>query len=62
MKREVVSGAGLPPQIGPYSHAVSAGGFVFVSGQPGVDPEIGGTVVNPVEARLAPPTIRVEVC
>ena len=41
MEREVVSGPGLPPQIGPYSHAVSAGGFVFVSGQPGVDPEIG---------------------
>jgi 2-iminobutanoate/2-iminopropanoate deaminase len=41
MKREVVTGPELPPQIGPYSQAVRAGGFVFVSGQPGVDPETG---------------------
>jgi len=36
-----VSGPGLPAQIGPYSQAVRAGGFVFVSGQPGVDPDSG---------------------
>ncbi len=41
MKREVVSGPGMPPKIGPYSQAVKAGGFVFVSGQPGVDPKTG---------------------
>jgi 2-iminobutanoate/2-iminopropanoate deaminase len=41
MEREVVTGPGLPAQIGPYSQAVRAGGFVFVSGQPGVDPETG---------------------
>ena len=41
MDRQVVTGPGLPPPIGPYSHAVRAGGFVFVSGQPGVDPETG---------------------
>ena len=27
--------------IGPYSHAVKAGGLVFVSGQPGIDPATG---------------------
>ena len=42
MDRQVVTGSDLPPSIGPYSHAVRAGGFVFVSGQPGVDPETGG--------------------
>ena len=26
------------PRIGPYPQAVSAGGFVFVAGQPGIDP------------------------
>ena len=26
------------PAIGPYSHAVRAGGLLFVSGQPGLDP------------------------
>jgi 2-iminobutanoate/2-iminopropanoate deaminase len=41
MDRQVVTGPGLPPAIGPYSHAVRAGGFVFVSGQPGIDPATG---------------------
>jgi 2-iminobutanoate/2-iminopropanoate deaminase len=41
MDRQVVTGSDLPPSIGPYSHAVRAGGFVFVSGQPGVHPETG---------------------
>jgi 2-iminobutanoate/2-iminopropanoate deaminase len=41
MDRQVVTGPGLPPPIGPYSHAVRAGGFVFVSGQPGIDPATG---------------------
>ncbi len=30
-----------PQAIGPYSQAVSAGGFVFVSGQIGMDPATG---------------------
>jgi 2-iminobutanoate/2-iminopropanoate deaminase len=41
MDRQVVTGADLPPSIGPYSHAVRAGGFVFVAGQPGIDPATG---------------------
>jgi len=41
MERQVVAGPDLPAQIGPYSLAVRAGGFVFVSGQPGIDPETG---------------------
>ena len=41
MDRQVVTGPGLPPSIGPYSHAVRAGGFVFVAGQPGLDPATG---------------------
>jgi 2-iminobutanoate/2-iminopropanoate deaminase len=41
MERHVVTGEGLPAQIGPYSQAVRAGGFLFVSGQPGVDPATG---------------------
>jgi enamine deaminase RidA (YjgF/YER057c/UK114 family) len=39
MDRRIMSGAGLPKQIGPHSQAVRAGGFVFVSGQPGIDPQ-----------------------
>ena len=41
MERRVVTGPGLPPQIGPYSQAVRAGELLFVSGQPGLDPETG---------------------
>src|SRR4051812_4147473 len=41
MERQVVSGPGLPARIGPYSQAVRAGGLLYVSGQPGVDPETG---------------------
>jgi 2-iminobutanoate/2-iminopropanoate deaminase len=39
--REVVTGLGVPTAIGPYSPAVRASGLLFVSGQPGVDPETG---------------------
>jgi 2-iminobutanoate/2-iminopropanoate deaminase len=38
MTREVITGEDVPSAIGPYSPAVRAGGFLFVSGQPGVDP------------------------
>lgn len=41
MERRVVTGPHVPKQIGPYSQGVSAGGFLFVSGQPGVDPDTG---------------------
>jgi endoribonuclease L-PSP, putative len=41
VKREIISGPDVPKQIGPYSQGVRAGGFLFVSGQPGVNPETG---------------------
>jgi 2-iminobutanoate/2-iminopropanoate deaminase len=40
-RREVVRGPGVPEGIGPYSQAVRAGGLLFVSGQPGIDPATG---------------------
>jgi 2-iminobutanoate/2-iminopropanoate deaminase len=40
-KREVVAGPGVPKAIGPYSAGVRAGDFLYVSGQPGTDPETG---------------------
>lgn len=39
--KEVVSGPGVPPVIGPYSAGVRAGGLLFVSGQAGIDPAAG---------------------
>ena len=38
LTRTVVTGPDVPVGIGPYSPAVRAGDFLFVSGQPGVDP------------------------
>lgn len=38
MPREIVKSDGAPGAIGPYSQAVKANGFVFVSGQIALDP------------------------
>lgn len=46
MEVRIVEGLGVPAAIGPYSAAVRAGEFVFISGQPGVDP-VSGEVVGP---------------
>jgi 2-iminobutanoate/2-iminopropanoate deaminase len=43
--REVVATKDAPQAIGPYSQAIKAGGFVFLSGQIAIDPGTG-TVVN----------------
>jgi 2-iminobutanoate/2-iminopropanoate deaminase len=37
--REVVTALGAPAALGPYSHAVRAGGLLFCSGQLPLDPE-----------------------
>ncbi len=42
--REIVSAPGAPPAIGPYSHAVLAGGLLFCSGQIPLDPATGELV------------------
>jgi 2-iminobutanoate/2-iminopropanoate deaminase len=39
--RETVEASGAPPAIGPYSHAVRAGGLLFCSGQIPLDPATG---------------------
>ncbi len=36
--RRVITSDKFPPVLGPYSHAVVAGGFVFVAGQAPIDP------------------------
>ncbi len=42
--RETVTAIGAPEAAGPYSHAVKAGGLVFLSGQTPVDPDTGSLV------------------
>ena len=40
-KRTIVSTTHAPAAIGPYSQAIRAGGFLFASGQLGLDPATG---------------------
>jgi 2-iminobutanoate/2-iminopropanoate deaminase len=42
--REIVQADGAPAAIGPYSHAVSAAGLLFCSGQIPLDPSTGELV------------------
>ena len=42
--REAVNVEGAPEAIGPYSHAVRAGGLLFCSGQVPLDPDSGELV------------------
>lgn len=42
--REIVTALGAPAAVGPYSHAVRAGGLLFCSGQIPLDPESGELV------------------
>jgi 2-iminobutanoate/2-iminopropanoate deaminase len=43
-EREIVQAPGAPAAIGPYSHAVRAGGLLFCSGQIPLDPVTGELV------------------
>jgi 2-iminobutanoate/2-iminopropanoate deaminase len=42
--RQIINAPGAPAAIGPYSHAVLAGGLLFCSGQIPLDPESGELV------------------
>src|SRR5258708_12296185 len=47
--RDAVSTSNAPGAIGPYSQAIKANGFVFVSGQVPIDPATGTIVSGGVE-------------
>ena len=53
--KEVISTAHGPKAIGPYSQAIRANGFIFISGQVAFDPSTG----NLVEGDIAAQTDRV---
>ena len=44
--REPVTAVGAPAAIGPYAHAIRAGGLLFCSGQVPLDPESGELVAG----------------
>lgn len=49
--KAIVATPNAPAAIGPYSQAVKAGGFLFVSGQIPLDPATGEVVPGPIEAQ-----------
>lgn len=49
--REVISTQDGPQAIGPYSQAIRAGGFVFVSGQVAIDPASQQVISGDVAAQ-----------
>jgi 2-iminobutanoate/2-iminopropanoate deaminase len=51
LMREVVSTKDAPQAIGPYSQAIKANGFVFVSGQVAIDPSTQQVITGDVAAQ-----------
>lgn len=51
MPRETVKSDGAPGAIGPYSQAIKANGFVFVSGQIALDPRTGQMVGQDIKTQ-----------
>ena len=51
MKKKIIHTPKAPEAVGPYSQAVQAGDFVFVSGQIPVDPATGTPVSGDIKAQ-----------
>src|SRR5438445_13559953 len=49
--RDVISTPGAPKAIGPYSQAIRANGFVFVSGQVAIDPATQNVIAGDAAAQ-----------
>lgn len=52
MTKRSVNSNKAPSAVGPYSHAVAAGGFAFLSGQIGLDPATGLLAPGGTKAQL----------
>jgi 2-iminobutanoate/2-iminopropanoate deaminase len=51
MKPETLRSEGAPTPLGPYSQAIRAGGFVFVSGQLALDPASGAPIAGDIRVQ-----------
>ena len=58
MEIKAVSTVNAPAAIGPYSQAIAAGDFVYLSGQLGVDPATASEDACKVEHDLSDETFR----
>jgi len=52
MGRKIVKTTDAPQAIGPYSQAVEAGGFVFLSGQIPIDPKTGAVIQGDIKMQV----------
>jgi 2-iminobutanoate/2-iminopropanoate deaminase len=50
MEKRCISAKNAPPAVGPYSHAVAAGGFLFLSGQGAMAPDGSGLQRGDIES------------
>ncbi len=50
MVKEIIQTVDAPEPIGPYSQAVKAGGFLFISGQVAIHPSTGELVISDIVA------------
>ena len=51
IKKEILTSSNAPQAVGPYSLGIRSGGFLFLSGQLGLDPDSGRFVEGGVEAQ-----------
>lgn len=49
MSKRCITAPGAPPALGPYSHAVETGGFLYLSGQIALKPDGSGLVQGTIE-------------
>ncbi|HEY2323610.1 MAG TPA: Rid family hydrolase, partial [Thermoanaerobaculia bacterium] len=50
MSKIAITSPELAPPVGPFSQAIEAGGFIYLSGQVGQDPATGKVVEGGIEA------------
>lgn len=51
MTKKIIFTENAPKAIGPYSQAVQAGGFIYISGQVPINPESGSVVNDSIESQ-----------
>ena len=51
MNKKVIETKKAPAPIGPYSQAIEAGGFIFVSGQIAISPKTGALVADDISGQ-----------
>ena len=49
--KKLIRTTGAPQPIGPYSQAIEAGNFLFISGQGAIDPQTSKMVTGDIEAQ-----------